>query len=78
MTPGNDAQRAFLTEGFTRAHALAVFGESYTVKHQDRNGDQVFNWLFGDREGMRNAVRSAFLPSEIPVSPCLIDPFFAY
>lgn len=64
MTAGNDAQRAFLTEGFTRAHALATFGESYTVEHQSTDGDQVFDWLFSNRAGMRHAVRSAFLPSQ--------------
>ncbi|SPO03579.1 uncharacterized protein DNG_06262 [Cephalotrichum gorgonifer] len=57
MTPGNDAQRAFLTEGFTRAHALATFGESYTAEHQSLDGDQVFDWLFSNGATVRNAVR---------------------
>lgn len=64
MTPGNAAQRAFLTEGFTRASALAHFGEVHTTEHHNRNGDQVFEWLFSNRGGMRPAVQSAFLPSQ--------------
>ena len=64
MIPGNDGQRAFLTEGFTRAHALATFGEIYTVEHQNLDGDQVFEWLFSNRLEMRTAVRCAFLLSQ--------------
>ena len=43
------------------------------------DADQVFDWLFTNRVGMRNAVRSAFSPlTNISISLRLIDPFFAY
>ena len=43
------------------------------------DADQVFDWLFTNRGGMRNAVQSAFFSfTEISISLRLIDPFFAY
>lgn len=57
----NDAQRAFLPEGFARARDLATFGEIYTTQNQSPNKYKLFDWLFFNGPLNRRFVLCAFL-----------------